>query len=410
MRAWVESRPPETPMTTLLIPEAFRRLRQPLDLDVVGLVAALVAFCRVRRHVGEAGVLPDQRDSPLRELHGEGHLPEPLDPVPEDPGVLAEARETHPVLDEAVQVDVGKDHLRFLCESLRFGKQRAVLVGHGLAVPGQVRRRFAGARRRIEVGRHASGRLVGRQAVPVFGFADGDVRGREVGEHRGAGQRRKARRGHGDPEVFADLDVEREARDVLHLEEKVRPERDIPLPAECDRLRQGVLGRAELPALVILPVIGQVGLQGNTQDPAAVHDDGAVEEKRVDTQRRPHDEDRVQALCLFQDKAQSFPDPLQQRFLVKEVLVGVGRKPQLREQGEEGLLRRCLLRQPDRLLRVEAHIGDADLGDADGGPDETVAVQIEKVLHIRSPRSGKGALSFSALPNFLSSDLHEQAC
>ena len=355
-------------------PRGLQALGQPLDLDVVGLVAALVALCRVRRHIGKAGVLPGKRDAPLRDLHGEGHLPVPFGPVSEDPGVLAETRKTHPVLDEAVQVDVGKDHLRLLCESLRFGKQRAVLIGHGLAVPGQVRRRLAGTRRRIEVSRNASCRLVGRQAVAVFGFADGDVRGREVGEHRGTGQRRKARRGNGDPEVFADFDVKHEPRDVFHLEEQVRPERNIPLPAECDRLRQGILGGAELPALVILPVIRQVGFQGDSQDPAAIHDDGAVEEKRVNPERRPHDEDRVQALCLFQDKAQCFLDPLQEGFLVKEVLVGVGRKPQLREQGEKGLICCGLLRQGDRLFRVEAHIGDADLGDANGGPDEAVAV------------------------------------
>jgi len=368
-------------------PRGLQPRGQTLDLDVVGLVAALVALRGVGRHVGEAGIGPCQQDASLRGLHGEAHPAEPLDAVPQDPGVLAEARQAHPVLDEAVQVDVGEDHLRLAGKALRLAEQRAVLVSHGLAVPGQVRRRLPGPRRRVEVGRHAAGRLVGRQAVPVLRLADGDVRGREVGQDRGACQRRKARRRHGDPEVLADLDVEGKPRDVLRLEDQIRPEGDVPLAAEAHRLRQGVLGGAELAALVELAVVGQVGFQGRPQDPAPVHHDAAVEEERVDPQGRPHDEDRAETLRPLEEEAQGIPDPLQQGFLVKEVLVAVGREPEFREQGEEGLLCRGFLGQRDRLFRVERHVGDADLGDADGGPDEAVAVEVEKVLHGAFPPS-----------------------
>ena len=92
----------------------------------------------------------------------------------------------------------------------------------------------------------------------------------------------------------------------------------------------------------------------------------------------------LRPLVFSRTTPQGFLNPLQERFLVKEVLVGVGRKAQLRENRKEGLLRRGLLRQADRLLRVEAHIGDADLGDANSGPDEAVAVEIEKVFHFMS--------------------------
>lgn len=42
------------------------------------------------------------------------------------------------------------------------------------------------------------------------------------------------------------------------------------------------------------------------------------------------------------------------------------------------MLRGGLAGDPDRLSGVEPGIGDPDLGDADRGPDEPVAVEIKK--------------------------------
>ena len=52
--AWVESSPPETPMTMRLHARRVEPLHQAGDLDVVGLVAVLREPRRVGRHEGEA--------------------------------------------------------------------------------------------------------------------------------------------------------------------------------------------------------------------------------------------------------------------------------------------------------------------------------------------------------------------
>ncbi len=52
--ACVESSPPDTPITSLLDAAGRKALRQALHLDVVDLVAAFVAPCAVRRHIGVA--------------------------------------------------------------------------------------------------------------------------------------------------------------------------------------------------------------------------------------------------------------------------------------------------------------------------------------------------------------------
>ncbi len=168
IRACVESSPPEMPMTTLSISEDFSRWAKSLNLDVVGLIAALIPLGRVRRDVGKAGIFALEEETSLDgvQIH--------LDPakleegLPVGEGIPAEGGLAHPVLGETVEVDIGKDNLGIFRKPFRFREEIAVFTDHGMAVPGKIRRRFPGAGGGVEIGGDAAGGLVGRQALPVF--------------------------------------------------------------------------------------------------------------------------------------------------------------------------------------------------------------------------------------------------
>ena len=102
---------------------------------------------------------------------------------------VAERVLPHALARDALEVDVGGDEVRAVDEALRLGEQVAVLVDQRLAVPAEVGGRFAEPGRRVQVGREAARRLQADEPVPVVRLADRDVRGRQVDEHRRAGQR-----------------------------------------------------------------------------------------------------------------------------------------------------------------------------------------------------------------------------
>jgi hypothetical protein len=59
---------------------------------------------------------------------------------------LPEAALPHALLGEPFQIKLGRQELRLVAESFRFGDQHAVLVHHGMPVPTEVRRGFARSR------------------------------------------------------------------------------------------------------------------------------------------------------------------------------------------------------------------------------------------------------------------------
>ena len=139
--------------------------------------------------------------------------------------VGVEAAHLHALVAQQVEVDVGDGELAGRREALGLGQRRAVLEDRGLAVPGEIGGGFARARRGVEIGRHAARRLRGAQQPPRLRLADRDVAGRQVGEHRRAGQRRLRAGRHRDPDVLADLGMHDQARHVLGREQQVGAER-----------------------------------------------------------------------------------------------------------------------------------------------------------------------------------------
>ena len=168
----------------------------------------------------------------------------------------------------------------------RLGEPLAVLVDQRVAVPGEVGGGLAGAGARVHAGRDALRRLRGAQQPPVVGLADRDVAGGEVREHRGAGERGERARRQRHPEVLADLEVQHEAREVARREQQARPERHV-LAEQPQRGRDRLRGRREMPLLVELAVVRQVGLRHRAEEAAAVHEHRAVEQPVVGLQRQP---------------------------------------------------------------------------------------------------------------------------
>ena len=137
-------------------------LLQPVDLDVIRLVAAFVALGRVVRDVGETFDKASQRDGRLvRDDRLKAHAAEVRQRLAMLNGAVAVAGHPHALLAQAIEIDVGGDKLLALGEALGLGEQCRVLVNHRVAVPREISRGFARARCGIHVGRDASPRLAG---------------------------------------------------------------------------------------------------------------------------------------------------------------------------------------------------------------------------------------------------------
>ena len=156
--AWVESRPPETPMTTLGWPMALQPLLEPGDLDVVGLVAVQRQPLDVVGHEREPVDLAAQADVAGRAGRASNST------VAEVVGsrsrrrapVVVEGALPQPLLADPVEVDVDDRAARPVGEPLGLAEQVAALVDHRLAVPGQVGAGLALAGRGVDVRREAA--------------------------------------------------------------------------------------------------------------------------------------------------------------------------------------------------------------------------------------------------------------
>ena len=312
-------------------------LGEPLNLDVVGLIAALIPLGGVRRDVGETGVFAVEEQAFAAGIQIHFDPAEPQQGLTVGEGVPAETGLPHPILGKAVQIEVGEDHPGAVHESLRFGEKVAVFTDHGVAVPGQVRRRFPGAGRGVKIGGDAPGGLVRGQAPPVFRFPDRHVGGGEVSDHGRSGQRGKGGGRDGDPDVLAHFQEKAEMADVGNIEKKVGAERDLTLAAEADGFRKRLFGGAELAALVEFPVIGEVGFNGDPDDAAAIENDSAIEQAGVDLQGRADDEDQVEGFRLAGDPLDRAEGPLEEGLLLEEVIVGIGGQAEFGKEGENGL-------------------------------------------------------------------------
>jgi hypothetical protein len=112
-----------------------------------------------------------------------------------------------------------------------------------------------------------------------------------------------------------------------------------------------------------------------------MNNDAAVKKPVVDLQRGADDEDQIQIPGGGDNGFQPLPDGGEKGILVKQVIVGVGRKAQLRKECENGLVGDGLFCQQEGLGDIERRVSDANLRNADRYADKPVAVKIEKGVH-----------------------------
>ncbi len=345
-----------------------------MDLDVVGLVAVLPQHRRVRRHIREALDRPAQIERFIRRGKLERDGAERGGLIGQVSRIVAEGVGAHPLLPDAAEIDIGDRHLGVGREALGFGEQIAQFEDAGLAVPGEVGRRLAGAGRRIGIGGDAAGRLRRAQQAAHLRFADRDVAGRQVEQDFGPGERRIGARRMRHPQILADLDMERERRVSPSGEQQISAEGRF-VSGYFDRLTDDVLAGGELPPLVKFPVIRQIDLGHDAEQLSAMDDDAAIVEVSAVTQRRPDGKDREEVAT---GGDQSIELPLhfvEQRVLEQQIIDGIGGNSQLREhhQGDAGLVARS--EEIQDIVGVLPRIGDCDMRNAGSEADEFVAVR-----------------------------------
>ena len=111
--------------------------------------------------------------------------------------------------------------------------------------------------------------------------------------------------------------------DAGRLEEEIGAERHC-LAQQFDLAGDRVGAGDEVPLLVELAIVRQVGLRDHTQHLAAMHDDGGVVESARDAQRRTDDQHREKLARRLDHLGDRPLDLVEQRVLQQQVLDGVG--------------------------------------------------------------------------------------
>ncbi len=357
------------------------------DLYPVDLVAALVAGTTIGGDVGEARDCATQanragcrgcvcgrarwRALRSQQAHADAaHLRQTLALVVDrvSPGARLGA-----VGDEPIEVDVGGDQAVVLRVALGLSELIAVLIDQRLTVPGEVGSRLARPGGRVYVGAQRARRMAGAELAPILGLADKNVAGRQVGQHRRAGQSGVGARRNRRPDVLADLDVNRQVREIDGGEQQIGSERGrraVDLDVRVDH----VASRPKLALLVELAVLGQIALGHRAEDAATMDHHCGVEQTLLSAQRRPDDRHRVELLGGLTDLLDGIERGVEQRVLSEQILARVGGEAQLREHDQRRVLSVCRLRERDRALGVEGRVGDPHTRNRSGDPRVSVAI------------------------------------
>jgi hypothetical protein len=139
-----------------------------------------------------------------------------------------------------------------------------------------------------------------------------------------------------------------------------------------------------LARLVELPVVREIALRHDAQHSPAIDHHRAVEQLSLEPERRPHQQDRREAPALLDQPCQRGLDAAEQRVLLVQVLVAVGRDPELREQRHGRAQIRCAAGKCEGMLHVVGGIGHPDEGEAHSGANEAMRIgRVEGSVHYR---------------------------
>ena len=287
--------------------------------------------------------------------------------------VVVEAADPEPLLAQPVEVDVGHRAPCSLGEAFGLLEEVAALVDERLAVPGQIGGGLALTGRREQVRRAAAGAGAADEQPAVLGPGHGDRRPGQVGEHRRPGERRFGARRDGYPHVLADLDVEVQPGDIGGGEDQVGAEGCV-YAADPDAAAATVVTGSEVPLLVELAVVGQVGLRADAEDRPSVDDHGTVEHPGAVHERRPDHDHRQQVDAGGHDVLDRGLHGGQQRVLQQQVVDRIAAQRKLREDRHRDPV---LVAGPDLLqddVRVPSRVRDRDRHRARGHPREPLRI------------------------------------
>ena len=172
-----------------------------------------------------------------------------------------------------------------------------------MTVPSEVRRRLAGPGGGVQIRRDALCRL-DAQTVPVVGLADRDVAGRQVREHRRAGQCVYVLGGIGVQTSSQISTCSAKPGDVASPRTAGRC-RTARLRRGVGPCRRGLRRGGELPLLVELAVVGQVGLRHDAEDLPAVTRRAQLNSRRRARSGSPTTSTGVQSAAGIDDAARA---------------------------------------------------------------------------------------------------------
>jgi hypothetical protein len=89
-------------------------------------------------------------------------------------------------------------------------------------------------------------------------------------------------------------------------------------------------------------------------------------------QRGTNEQNRLQIAAGFHNSLQRHDNSIQQRVLMKQVIVGVSRNTEFRKERESGVLLAGALRQTDSMFGIKKRIGDTHVRHANGGAHHAV--------------------------------------
>ena len=254
--------------------------------------------------------------------------------------VVVEAALPQALLAQPVDVDVDERLAGAGGEALGLAEEVAPFVDHRLAVPRQVGGGLPFARGGVEVGGIAARRGGAGEQVPVLRAGDGDGGGRQVEQDGRAGQGGLGARRHRHPHVLADLGMDDQARHVVDVDEQVGAEGDAVEHFSVLALGEGrpeplvddARAGGEVPLLVELAVVGQVGLRGDADDLAAVDQDRAVVEAVAMAKGGAHHDEGQQVGGASGELDERGLDLAQQHVLQEQVVDGVAGDAELGEE------------------------------------------------------------------------------
>ena len=260
----------------------------------------------------------------------------------------------HPaaLLHQPLQVDVRGGQA--VGKKLALPQQRAVLGDE--VVPGEhhVRGGLPRAPVGIDIGAQQVAGPHLHQVPAVLRLANDLVAAGGVRHHRGAVLGQGGAGGLGAPQVLAELRGHGQARHVLTGEQQPLPQGDF-LAAVGHRHR--VRGGGEVPGLVKLPVVGDVLLGGQPQQPPPVEQGSAVVQRPLPGHGDAYGAEDVQLFGVLQQLGQALLRRGQQRRVAEQVPAGVGGHRQLREAHQAAALLRRLEDQLLDAAQVPRHLG-----------------------------------------------------